>query len=194
VGVDQNSGCCFTEDFYRRRIVIELEEVLPFNLLRGIMNSEGNVTSSKFFSMNEVPPILSSVDTYTSAGQRVLIFSRDYDTCLLLKTLLEMWGYEIDLSDSLEKSLAIIEAQKPHLILLDSVLPFESHLENIRQIRRRETGQQTPIVVISGFSQPRFQNLSMEVGADGFLVKPLDFDLLEVYLRLNIEKNNDHQN
>jgi DNA-binding response OmpR family regulator len=105
-----------------------------------------------------------------------------------------MWGYEIDLSDSLEKSLAIIEAQKPHLILLDSVLPFESHLENIRQIRRRETGQQTPIVVISGFSQPRFQNLSMEVGADGFLVKPLDFDLLEVYLRLNIEKNNDHQN
>jgi CheY-like chemotaxis protein len=194
VGVDQNSGCCFTEDFYRRRIVIELEEVLPFNLLRGIMNSEGNVTSSKFFSMNEVPPILSSVDTYPSAGQRVLIFSRDYDTCLLLKTLLEMWGYEIDLSDSLEKSLAIIEAQKPHLILLDSVLPFESHLENIRQIRRRETGQQTPIVVISGFSQPRFQNLSMEVGADGFLVKPLDFDLLEVYLRLNIEKNNDHQN
>jgi DNA-binding response OmpR family regulator len=158
------------------------------------MNSEGNVTSSKFFSMNEVPPILSSVDTYPSAGQRVLIFSRDYDTCLLLKTLLEMWGYEIDLSDSLEKSLAIIEAQKPHLILLDSVLPFESHLENIRQIRRRETGQQTPIVVISGFSQPRFQNLSMEVGADGFLVKPLDFDLLEVYLRLNIEKNNDHQN
>jgi CheY-like chemotaxis protein len=194
VGVDQNSGCCFTEDFYRRRIVIELEEVLPFNLLRGIMNSEGNVTSSKFFSMNEVPTILSSVDTYPSAGQRVLIFSRDYDTCLLLKTLLEMWGYEIDLSDSLEKSLAIIEAQKPHLILLDSVLPFESHLENIRQIRRRETGQQTPIVVISGFSQPRFQNLSMEVGADGFLVKPLDFDLLEVYLRLNIEKNNDHQN
>lgn len=194
MGVDQNSGCCFTEDFYRRRIVIELEEVLPFNLLRGIMNSEGNVTSSKFFSMNEVPPILSSVDTYPSAGQRVLIFSRDYDTCLLLKTLLEMWGYEIDLSDSLEKSLAIIEAQKPHLILLDSVLPFESHLENIRQIRRRETGQQTPIVVISGFSQPRFQNLSMEVGADGFLVKPLDFDLLEVYLRLNIEKNNDHQN
>jgi YesN/AraC family two-component response regulator len=36
--------------------------------------------------------------------------------------------------------------------------------------------------VLSGFSQPQFKNLSMACGADGFLVKPLDFDLLEKYL------------
>jgi len=153
------------------------------------MQNEGNV--SKFFNMSETPQIFSTCEGQQSAANnKVLIFSKENDTRLLLKTLLEIWGYKTEESDSLENSLSIIEKRKPSLILLDSVLPFERHLENIRQIRRRFS-KEIPIVVLSGFSQPQFRSLSMAVGADGFLVKPLDFDLLESCLKQNIEKHSE---
>jgi len=153
------------------------------------MQNEGNVSSSKFFSKSEASPLLPPADRQLSAGQTVLIVSRENDTRILLKTLLEIWGYRTEETDCLEKSLSIIENERPGLILLDSILPFEKHLENIRQIRRNKFSKEIPIIVISGFSQPQFKSLALAVGADGFLVKPLDFDLLEDYLKKNIEKH-----
>lgn len=151
------------------------------------MQSKVNVTGSTFYSMSEAPPLLPSFDQQCSAKSKVLIFSHEPDMRNLLKTLLDLWGFQAVESDCLEKSISIVESEKPCLILLDSALPFEKHLENIRQIRRHKSSGKIPIVVLSGFSQPQFKNLSLEVGADGFLVKPLDFDLLETYLKKNIE-------
>ena len=152
------------------------------------MQNKGNVTISAFINMNEHPPVLQPFEEQLSAENKVLIFSREHDTRFLLKTLLELWGYQAVESDCLEKSLSIVENERPRLILLDSILPFETHLENIRQIRRQQSAKEIPIIVLSGFSQPQFKILSMAVGADDFMVKPLDFDLLENHLRKNIEK------
>jgi DNA-binding response OmpR family regulator len=152
------------------------------------MNNEGNVTGSEFFRINELPGLLKAAEEQLSPGNTVLIFSQEADSRVLLKTFLEIWGYQAEESDCLEESLSIIENRHPNLIILDSILPFERHLENIRQIRRNKFSKEIPIIVLSGFSQPQFKSLSMAVGADGFLVKPIDFDLLENFLKKNIEK------
>jgi two-component system alkaline phosphatase synthesis response regulator PhoP len=133
--------------------------------------------------MSDPTPIFSSDDEQIPLNNRVLIFSREQETRLLLGTLLELWGYQTEGFESLETSLPEIESEPPRLILLDSTLPFETHLENIRQIRRNKFLKETPIIVISGFSQPKFRQLSIAVGANDFLVKPLDFDRLENYLK-----------
>jgi CheY-like chemotaxis protein len=172
----------------RREIAIELEAVLPRRFLENFMQNEGNVSGSTYFNMSELPSISPSPEGQLAGTERVLIFSLENDTRFLLKTLLEIWGYNTAEADSLENSLAIVENLKPDLILLDSMLPFERHLENIRQIRRNKFSKEIPIIVLSGFSQPQFEKLSIAVGADGFLVKPLDFDLLEGFLKKNIEK------
>ena len=160
----------------------------PCGFSKGFMQNNGNVSGSTFFYMSEVPSTLPSLEGHLSAKNKVLIFSRESDTQILLKTFLEICGYQTAESDSMEKSLSIVENEKPCLILLDSILPFERHLENIRQLRRNNISKTIPIIVLSGFSQPQFKNLSIAVGADGFMVKPLDFDLLENYLKQNIEK------
>src|SRR5215213_8833755 len=153
------------------------------------MHNEGNVTGSEFFRIDELPTLLRSAEEQPSAGNTILIFSKEPDSRVLLKTFLEIWGFQAEESDCLEESLSIIENRHPNLIILDSILPFEKHLENIRQIRRNKFSKEIPIIVISGFSQPQFKSLALAVGADGFLVKPLDFDLLEDYLKKNIEKH-----
>jgi CheY-like chemotaxis protein len=184
------SGCRSNQKIYKRReIGLEPVLVLPFQSPERFMQNEGKVSGSKFFYMSELPPSLPSADGQISANNKVLIFSRETDTRVLLKTMLEIWGYRAEETDCLEKYLASAENEKPDLILLDSILPFERHLENIRQIRRNKFSKEIPIIVLSGFSQPQFKNLSMAVGADGFMVKPLDFDLLENYLRNNIQNH-----
>ena len=147
------------------------------------MQHKGSVTGSTYFQMREVRSILSSEDEQIASNNRVLIFSRDPETRRLLATLLEMWGYQTEVSEALETSSAAAENQKPELILLDSVLPFAQHLETIRRIRRSQFLKEIPIIVLSGFSQPHFRSLSLAVGANDFFVKPLDFDALENYLK-----------
>ena len=153
------------------------------------MLNEGSFSSSTFFNMSKTLLILKPSDGQPSAENRILIISREADTCILLKTLLELWGYTAEISDGLENSLSMVENWKPRLILLDSVLPFDEHLENIRQIRSNQFSKELPIIVISGFSQPKFQSLSKASGADDFFVKPIDFDLLERCLKKKFDGN-----
>jgi len=151
------------------------------------MQNEGSFSGSTSFYMSDLPPLLPSADGRISAD-KILIFSTEKDTQLLLGTLLEMWGYETEICDDLEKSLAAAKQESPKLILLDSSLPFEAHLENLRQIRRNKYAGRIPIIVMSGFSQPECRSLALALGADDFLVKPLDFDTLEICLQRQIEK------
>ena len=151
------------------------------------MRMKVNVSGSTFYCTSDTSPVLSTYGQKFSAQDKILIFSREPDLRILLKTLLELWGLPTVETDSLDESLEIVERQKPRLILLDSVLPFEKHLETIRQIRRCKFSKGIPIIVLSGFSQPEFKNSTLAVGADGFLVKPLDFDQLESYLKKKID-------
>jgi DNA-binding response OmpR family regulator len=68
-------------------------------------------------------------------------------------------------------------------VLIETSLPFEADIKLIRRIRRHPAGRHVPLLILSGFSQPAFRNLSLALGADDYLVKPLDFDLLEKYLK-----------
>lgn len=148
------------------------------------MRNEGNISGSKFYPDEKTPHF-----SQPARGQaivehnKILICSRDQDTGILLKTITEMWGFHTHLSDCLEQSAVYLEYSTPNLIILDSVLPFSAHLENLCKIRRHKILKRIPIIVISGFSQPRFKKLSIDSGANDFLVKPLDFDLLEVYIK-----------
>jgi len=152
------------------------------------MRNEGTVTGSTFFQRNEQPRNLPSAGGRILFENRILILSREKDTRSLLGTLLRLWGYRTDECDCFEQSMAFINSRKPNLILIDSPLPFETHLDIIRQIRDEKSSKSIPIVVISGFSQPKFRDLSLGSGADYFFVKPVNFDALEKCLKKNIEQ------
>lgn len=148
------------------------------------MRNEGNVTGSTFYPKNESPQVSLPADgQILSPNNKILVCSSDFDTQLLLKTILGLWGFQPQMCESVNQTKSIVKDHQPNLILLDSVLPFAAHLENIRQIRRNRQTKNIPIIVISGFSQPQFRKLSLEAGAHDFFVKPLDFDLLEHYLK-----------
>jgi CheY-like chemotaxis protein len=67
----------------------------------------------------------------------------------------------------------------PSLILLDLKLPRKSGLEVLGWIRSRPTGlRRLNVIVFSSSSQSADVNRAYELGANSYIVKPLDFDRL----------------
>lgn len=119
----------------------------------------------------------------------VLFMSRERDTRVLFRTLLEMWGYRVEESESLEDSISIAESKFPSLLIMDTALPFVENLTKMQKMRQSKILSRMPIVLLSGHAQPRFRNLALSLGAADFLVKPVDFDLLEDCLKKNISSD-----
>lgn len=112
----------------------------------------------------------------------ILISSEHEDTRFLLKTFLESSNYRIEEADNLEDSVTILKNSHPDLILLDCGIPFIGNLETIRQLREHMSSIVTPIVAVSGFALPKFDNLILAEGAEEVLLKPLDLDTLALKL------------
>lgn len=64
----------------------------------------------------------------------------------------------------------------PKLILLDLKMPGISGLDVLRWIRQRPALQPIRVVVLTASNEIRDVNLAYQLGANSFLVKPVDFD------------------
>ncbi len=157
------------------------------------MQYEEGFSDLTFFSMNNLTKIpFYKPDGKSSAdGEKlVLILSRDDDTRFLYRTLLEMWNYRVTESTNVEETLSTVAVVKTDIILFDCVMPFSLNLETLGKLRESDGLAEMPIVLISGFAQPHYRSLALGGGADDYLVKPVDFDMLEDSLQNNISKNN----
>ncbi|MBL7775836.1 MAG: response regulator [Saprospiraceae bacterium] len=65
------------------------------------------------------------------------------------------------------------------LILSDINMPGMSGLELLRQIRRQAPAPPPYIMMITAYGDPEKQGEAMQLGADDFLNKPLDFNTLK---------------
>ena len=149
------------------------------------MQYETNTPVSTFFPMSDLPIMppagekIPACPAAASGGRLVLIFTKDADSGLLYRTLLKLWGFRAEECDSFEELSVLLAGERPALILMDGVLQFEEGLDDIRRLRRQAVSREIPVVLISGFAQPRFRSRALAQGADDYLVKPLDFELLK---------------
>lgn len=109
----------------------------------------------------------------------ILIVEDDRDNRQMLKYLLEMWTYRvIEAADGLE-AVSIAEKTRPDLVLMDVKLPKLDGFETTRRFRQSESLNRIPIIFTSGCAEEINRRTAADAGADGYLIKPLDFALLE---------------
>ncbi len=109
----------------------------------------------------------------------VLIVEDDEDNRELLRVLLEIWNYRVVEAVNGIEALNLAEQVSPDLILMDVKLPLLDGLEATREIRKSANIGSVPIVFLSGCAEAKFRNAANEVGANAYLVKPLDYDNLQ---------------
>lgn len=128
---------------------------------------------------------------YTGDRRKILIVDDKTENRLVLHDLLAPLGFivaeAVDGYDCLKQA----QAFAPDLILLDMVMPALDGHETTTQLRKLPMFAKTAIVMVSAsvFNQDR--NLSIAVGCDDFIAKPINPDTLfqTIHSLLNLEWN-----
>ncbi len=120
---------------------------------------------------------------------RILVVDDLPDNYFLLQTVLEMEGYVVEVADSGRAALESIAFHPPNLVLLDVMMPGMNGFEVTRCLRQNLSLPYIPILLVTGYSEPTPAD-GFEVGADGFIRKPIDFDDLLLQIRTILQPKN----
>ncbi|AKF93286.1 response regulator transcription factor [Brevibacillus laterosporus] len=101
-----------------------------------------------------------------------LVYLVDDETNLLelLRSYLVRAGFEVKTFHSGEEVLAVLNDTKPHLWILDIMLPDIDGYELLRLIRNK--WEDVPIMFISARDQDIDKIIGLELGSDDYLAKP----------------------
>jgi DNA-binding response OmpR family regulator len=111
-----------------------------------------------------------------SKKKKLLVVDDEEDILDFLKVLLEEEGYIVittDKDDYLEKLHNDIF---PDLILLDLLLSGKDGREIVKYLKMQENTKHIPVIMFS--AHPNAQEMTRNAGADDFVAKPFEIDLL----------------
>jgi DNA-binding response OmpR family regulator len=130
----------------------------------------------------------------THAGQllHVLIVEDCPDTADSLAVLVRLWGHESRIAPDSATALAAAAERCPGVVILDLGLPDGDGLLLIPRLRGLPGGREALIAVTSGFGRPDDRARSHEAGADVFLLKPVDPDVIRRLLAARHENGTGH--
>lgn len=104
----------------------------------------------------------------------VLVVDDDAVQHALIAHYLDQLNLDIAFSATAAGAMRHLQGARPDLVLMDVELPDIDGIELTRRIHALEPFAQLPVIMITGSSQRDRVLRSLEVGAVGFVVKPLD--------------------
>lgn len=109
----------------------------------------------------------------------VLIVEDEPDNREIIRTVVEdLMGYEAALVSDGAAALTAVTERPPDLILMDLMMPVLNGFAAISAVKAGATTAGIPVIAISALGRPRDQQQALEAGADDYLSKPFDLDLL----------------
>ncbi len=112
---------------------------------------------------------------------RVLLVEDDTSTAKSIELMLKSEGFVVDATDLGEDGLEIGKLYDYDIIILDLMLPDIDGDEVLRRLRAARVA--TPVLILSGLSEPDQKIKGLGFGADDYLTKP--FDRRELIARLH---------
>jgi len=103
-----------------------------------------------------------------------------------LSAVLERQGYEVFTAADGIEATEFIKQREYDLIIIDIHLPFHSGLELVRYLRHNLV-KNTPVIVVSAFSDPQVQKQAMDLGVNEYFTKPINAEDLINRVKLYIK-------
>ncbi len=108
-------------------------------------------------------------------AERILVVDDDPVLVEIIASSLKQGDFEVVVAANGEDGLKILSAVKPHLILLDIMMPSMDGWEFCSRVRKVST---TPIIMLTALGSHSDIVRGLNVGADDYLVKPFNRDEL----------------
>ncbi|MFN4060634.1 response regulator transcription factor [Paracoccus hibiscisoli] len=118
---------------------------------------------------------------------RLLLVEDDADMAAMLAAYLQRNGLHVTCADSRATALAALRGGRVDLILLDVSLGDDDGVQICAEIRE---AQDVPIIMVSALSADHQRMAGYEVGADDYIAKPFNPDLLLARIRAVLRRAN----
>lgn len=110
--------------------------------------------------------------------QKILLVDDEVQLVEVVKMRLEANNYEVILAYDGQEALDKARKAKPDLIILDLMLPKIDGYKVCRMLKFDEKYKNIPIVMFTARAQESDEKLGLEVGADAYIVKPFEPEML----------------
>ena len=97
---------------------------------------------------------------------------------LLIDKMLAKFKFHTLKANSGADALRIIEEERPHVLLLDLMMPGVDGYQVTEQVRRTISSEEMPIVILSALNSNDDVNRALALGADEFITKPVMMERL----------------
>lgn len=122
---------------------------------------------------------------------KILIIEDDEIIVQIVKRHLESWGYEVFQIEDFTHVIQEFVQKDPQLVLLDLKLPFFNGFHWCEEIRKIS---QVPVMFLSSAADNMNMVMAMSRGADDFIAKPFDLDVLTAKVQAVLRRTYASQN
>jgi DNA-binding response OmpR family regulator len=120
--------------------------------------------------------------------RRVLVVDDESAIRTLCRVNLELEGFDVLVASDGDEALALVEREKPDLVLLDVMMPDLDGWEVAERLRQKRATEDIPIVFLSARAAHADRQHGYDVGALAYVVKPFDPVALPNLIREVIER------
>ncbi|MEK4303637.1 response regulator YycF [Oceanobacillus sp. FSL K6-0251] len=120
-------------------------------------------------------------------SQKILIVDDEQPIADILQFNLEKEGYQVVVANDGDTAIELAEADRPNLILLDTMLPGKDGNEVLREVRKT---QRVPIIILTAKDAEFDKVLGLELGADDYVTKPFSNRELIARVKANLRREN----
>lgn len=116
---------------------------------------------------------------------KILICEDNQLALRAMSVVLEREGFDpVTVSDG-HKAIEMLRKTEFDVVIVDIHLPYHSGLEVIRFLRT-DLKKQTPVLIVSAFSDPQVQRQAGEMKVSGYITKPFDPEDLISKIRASV--------
>jgi CheY-like chemotaxis protein len=110
-----------------------------------------------------------------SAG-KILVVDDEPEVRLVLTEFLESRGYEVTAASSGAEAISLVDAVKPHVVLLDVTMPEMDGMETLKRLAAANPG--LPIIMVTANADVDVTSRLLAMGAADYIPKPFDLEYL----------------
>lgn len=120
--------------------------------------------------------------------QTILIADDDKKSIKLLRDVLQASGYSVAVARDGRETVALAQARKPDLILMDIRMPVMDGIAAMKKLRADPNTDRIPIIAITAHAMRGDKERFIQQGFDDFLAKPVDIHVLLDRVRLHLHE------
>ena len=109
-----------------------------------------------------------------SGQQSILVVEDNEANQLLVRAVLELAGYRVEIAGSASEAVDRLHASTPDLILMDVQLPGQDGLSLTRLLKADPSTADIPIVALTAHAMRGDREMALSAGCVGYIAKPID--------------------